>query len=148
METKIKELLKKKGDEVWSIGPDATVFEGLKLMAAKNIGAVIVTEGNELVGIFSERDYARNAIIVGKAPKEIKISELMTKNVIAVKPEATVQECLGLFTERRIRHLPVVDNNKVVGMLTIGDAVKHVIADLQYTVRDLENYITGGGYGA
>ena len=148
METKIKELLKKKGDDVWSIGPDATVFEGLKLLAAKNIGAVIVTESDELVGIFSERDYARNAILVEKSPKEIKIKELMTKTVIAVKPDTTVQECMGLFTERRIRHLPVVDKKEVVGMLTIGDAVKHIISDLQFTVRDLENYITGGGYGA
>jgi CBS domain-containing protein len=147
MNVTAKELVGYKGQEVWSVGPESTVFEALELMAEKNIGAVLVTDGDRLVGIFSERDYARKVVLAGKSSKDTMVRELMSGNLITTSPDTTVKECLDLFTENRIRHLPIVDNGKLVGILTIGDAVKHMITHLEQTVRDLEKYITGGGYG-
>jgi CBS domain-containing protein len=148
MKVKVKELLERKGTDIWSVSPDATVFSGLQLMADKNIGAVLVIEGDKLVGIFSERDYARKVVLAGLSSKDTAISELMTTDVVTVGPDTIVQECLGLMTEHRVRHLPVVEDEKLLGILTIGDVVKHLIRQLEVTVRDLENYITGSGYGS
>ena len=148
MSVKVKELLKEKGYDVWSVGPEATVLEALKVMAEKNIGAVLVIEGERLAGIFSERDYARKVALDAKPCKDTVIKELMTEEIISVDTDTTLQECLSLITEHRIRHLPVVQDDQLRGMLTIGDVVKHIISHLELTVRDLENYISGGGYGA
>jgi len=148
MNVKVREILKEKGHDVWSVRPEATVLEALKLMAEKNIGAVLVTEDEHLVGIFSERDYARKVVLDAKPCKDAVIEELMTQEIISVNMDTTLQECLSLITEHRIRHLPVVEDDQLLGMLTIGDVVKHIISHLELTVRDLENYISGGGYGA
>jgi CBS domain-containing protein len=141
------ELLKSKGKEIWAVGPGATVFEALELMAEKNIGAVLVMDGASLSGIFSERDYARKVVLAGKTSRDTKVSELMTSDVITSEGSASVRDCMGLFTEHHIRHLPVTNNGKIAGILTIGDVVKHIISNLETTVRDLEGYISGGGYG-
>ena len=148
MSVKVKELLKEKGYDVWSVGPEATVLEALKVMAEKNIGAVLVIEGERLASIFSERDYARKVALDAKPCKDTVIKVLMTEEIISVDTDTTLQECLSLITEHRIRHLPVVQDDQLRGMLTIGDVVKHIISHLELTVRDLENYISGGGYGA
>ena len=147
MNSRAKELLKDKGDDVWSVGPDATVLEGLRLMSEKNIGAVMVTEGKRLLGIFSERDFARKVAHDEKPCRDLTITELMTSEIISINMDTTMAECLSLMTENRIRHLPVVQDEQLVGILTIGDVVKHMISNLELTVRDLENYISGGGYG-
>ena len=148
MNARVNEVLKGKGANIWSIHPDATVFEGLERMAEKNIGALVVMEEGKLVGIFSERDYARKVILKGKSSKETPVRELMTSNVITVKPSDTMQTCMQVMTDKHIRHLPVLADGALIGVLSIGDVVKRVIGDLQLTVNDLENYITNGAYGA
>jgi CBS domain-containing protein len=148
METKVKEVLKSKGGEVWSVNAQATAYEALELMAEKNIGALVVLENGKPIGVFSERDYVRKVIRPGMSSSDTPVSRLMTAEVIAVQPDTTIRECMGLYTHKRIRHLPVIDDGEVVGMVSIGDVVKTLIADLEFTVHDLENYITGGGYGA
>jgi len=147
MNSKANELLKDKGQDVWSVGPEATVLEGLQLMSEKNIGAVMVTDGKRLLGIFSERDFVRKVAHDEKPCKDLTITELMTSKVITIDTETSVPQCLSLMTENRIRHLPVVQDDQIIGILTIGDVVKHMISHLELTVRDLENYISGGGYG-
>lgn len=148
MNVKVKEILKNKGSDVWSVGPSTTVLDALALMAEKNIGAVLVTEGERLVGIFSERDFARKVVVDSASCNDALIEELMTRELISVRMDTALHECLTLITENRIRHLPVVEGGKLLGMLTIGDVVKHIISHLETTVRDLENYISGGGYGS
>ncbi len=142
----VRQVLQGKGSVIWSIGPEATVFEALILMAEKDIGAVVVTDGDKLVGILSERDYARRVILKGRSSKETKVSELMTPEVFYVRPDQTIEECMALMTNKHIRHLPVLENDKLVGMITIGDVVKAVIADQEVMIQSLENYIWGG-YG-
>ena len=147
VDIKVKELLKSKGEDAWTVAPKTSVLDALKLMAEKNIGAVLVTEGEELVGIFSERDYVRKVALDGKSCDSCPVGELMTQKIISIDMNTTLQECLTLINDNRIRHLPVVENGRLHGMLTIGDVVKHIISHLQLTVRDLEAYITGSGYG-
>jgi len=132
--------------ELWSIAPEATVFKALELMAQKDIGAVVVVKDEKLVGIFSERDYARKVILKGLSSKTTTVGELMTKDVFTVSPETTIKECLTLATEHRFRHLPVVEKGKLVGIITIGDIVKVIISDQQNLIDQMENYITGRGY--
>lgn len=133
--------------ELWSIAPEATVFDALELMAQKDIGALVVVKEGELVGIFSERDYARKVILQGLSSKTTSVGELMTKDVYTVTPETTIKECMTLATEHHFRHLPVVENGKLVGIITIGDIVKVIISDQQNLIDQMENYITGRGYG-
>jgi CBS domain-containing protein len=137
----IKHLLAKKGNEVWSLGSEAEVYEGLALMAKENIGALLVMDGDEIAGIFSERDYARKVILDGKSSKTTPVSEIMTKHVITVGSEKTIEGCLGLMTENKIRHLPVVEEGKVVGVISIGDLVNSIIKDQKFVIGQLENYI-------
>jgi len=139
----VAQLLKTKGGEVYSISPHASVFDGIKLLAEKGIGAVLVTEGEKLVGVFSERDYARKVILQGKSSKETPIRNIMTANVLWVSPRQTNEECMALMTAKRIRHLPVLDDGKIVGILSIGDLVKDIISEQQFTIQQLENYIHG-----
>ena len=139
----VEQLLDGKGHDVWSVTPDATVYEALELMAEKGIGALIVLEGQALAGLFSERDYARKVILEGKSSKDTPVREIMSARVLCVGPEQTVQDCMGLMTEKRIRHLPVLNGDQIVGLVSIGDVVKAVIADQEEVIEHLEHYIMG-----
>ena len=140
----IRELLATKGDQILSTKPDATVLEALKLMAKHNIGSVLVMEQDKLVGIFSERDYARKVRLKGRASEDMTVGESMTKEVIYVSPDDRVKECMALMTNKRCRHLPVIDAGQLVGVISIGDLVRQIIADQEVTIHELEKYITGG----
>jgi CBS domain-containing protein len=140
----VRHLLQEKGGQIWSVGPPATVYEALELMAEKNAGAVLVLENGKLIGIFTERDYARKVVLKGKTSKTTTVGELMTTDVLYVNPDDTIEECMALMTEKRTRHLPVMDNGKLVGLVSIGDVVKAIISDREFTIRELERYITGG----
>ena len=142
--TTVKKLLEAKTRETWTIRPDATAYEALQLMSEKNVGALLVTKDEELVGIFSERDYARKVILKGKSSKDTTVGELMTHPVYYVTPEMTIGDCMTLMAGRRVRHLPVMENRKVAGVVSIGDVVNRIISEQQVTIRDLESYITGG----
>ena len=137
----LKQLLEAKGREVYSIAPDALVFDALRLMADKSVGALIVTEGGSIAGILSERDYARKVILHGKSSHEIRVRDIMTSKVMTVHSGQTVEECMTLMTEKRIRHLPVTEGERLIGVLSIGDLVKEVIAEQQQTIQQLESYI-------
>lgn len=137
----VRQLLQSKGSKVFSIAPDARVFEALKLMADKNIGALVVLDGGRLAGIITERDYARKVILHGKSSHDIPVREIMSETVLTVQPGQTVEDCMALMTEKRVRHLPVVEGDRLVGLLSIGDFVKEVIADQEQTIKQLESYI-------
>ena len=141
----VRDLLKQKGREVWSVTPESTVYDALKLMADKNIGALLVTEQGRPVGIFSERDYARRMILHGRSSKETTVREVMTTEVFTIAPDATAGECMVHMTDRHIRHLPVLEKGRVVGVISIGDIVRTVIEDMRFTIRQLEGYIRSGG---
>jgi len=140
----VREIIATKGGDIWTIPPDTTVFDALKTMADKNVGALLVLDGEAITGILSERDYARKVILHGKSSKELQVSEIMSSKVYFVSPTDNVDDCMALFTNKRVRHLPVLDNEQLVGIISIGDVVKAVIADQEFTIRHLENYITGG----
>ena len=137
----LKQLLEAKGRDVYSIAPDALVFDALRLMADKGVGALIVMEGGRIAGILSERDYARKVILHGKSSHDIQVRDIMTSKIITVHSGQTVEECMGLMTEKRIRHLPVTEGERLIGVLSIGDLVKEVIAEQQQTIQQLESYI-------
>jgi len=139
----VKEMLKDKTGGVLTISPQDSVYKALEIMAEKNLGALVVVEGKKVVGMFSERDYARNVILKGKSSKDTLVKDLMDIKVCYVRPDQTLDECLVLFTEKRIRHLPVLDGGKLVGIVSIGDAVKQYVADKEFTIKQLENYISG-----
>jgi len=142
--TSVEKLLNNKSNEIWSIGPDATVYDALQKMAEKDAGALLVTEEGNLVGIFTERDYARKLILKGRFSKDTAVSELMTHEVLYVEPNNTIEDCMVMMTARRVRHLPVMDNGKLAGIVTIGDIVKQIISEQESTIHELEKYITGG----
>lgn len=142
----VKTILQQKGSQVYSVKADQTVFDALKIFADKQIGAVLVMDGENLCGIFSERDYARKIILKGLFSKDTPVKEVMTHDVITVGPDANVLECLSLMTDKHIRHLPVLEGTKILGMITIGDAVNKVIHSQRETIESLENYIKGGYY--
>jgi CBS domain-containing protein len=137
----LKQLLSAKGGQVHSIRPDAKVFEALQLMAQKDVGALLVMDGGRLAGILSERDYARKVILHGKSSQDIAVRDIMTSDVVRVDPERSVEDCMSLMTQRRIRHLPVCEGDKLVGIVSIGDLVKEVIAEQEQTIKQLESYI-------
>jgi CBS domain-containing protein len=137
----IRKLLDSKGRNAWSIAPGASVFEAIKLMAEKHVGALVVLEDGKLVGIVSERDYARKVILEGKASKETLTQEIMTRRVLYVGQDKTIQECMALMTEKRIRHLPVLEGDHVEGVVSLGDLVKEIIAEQQFIIEQLESYI-------
>jgi CBS domain-containing protein len=137
----VRQLLEGKTTRLLSISPDASVFEALQLMAAKDVGALVVLEGERLAGIFSERDYARKVVLVGKFSKETAVREIMTAKVLCVRPDQTVDQCMALMTEHRIRHLPVLDGSKVIGVISIGDVVKELLSEQQVIISQLESYI-------
>jgi CBS domain-containing protein len=139
----LRQLLESKGSDIWSVGPDASVYECIKIMADKGIGALVVLEDGKLVGIVSERDYARKVVLKERASKKTLVGEIMSKDVLYARPDHTVEECLALMTEKRIRHLPVLDGDELVGLISIGDLVKSVIAEQQHVIEQLEHYIRG-----
>ena len=138
----VHEILLNKGNQVWTISPDSTVYDALKLMSEKEIGAVLVCEGDSIKGIMSERDYARKIILQGKLSKETKISEIMSDKVIYVNPDMRTDECMALMINKKIRHLPVLENQKLAGLISIGDVVKAVIDEKEFLIDQLVNYIT------
>jgi CBS domain-containing protein len=139
----IRNLLRSKGSEVWWLPPDATVYEAIALMAEKRIGAVLICEEGRPVGIVSERDYARKVILMGRSSKETRVREIMSSPLITVTPDHTVDECMRIMTERRVRHLPVLEGDRLVGIVSIGDLVKAIISAQAQTIRQLSDYISG-----
>ena len=137
----VQQLLESKRQNLVSITPSSTVLDALKVMAEKEIGAVIVIEDGHLVGIFSERDYARKVVLQGKASKDTPVREIMTEKVVCVRPEQTIEDCMGLMTDKRIRHLPVLDHKKVIGVISIGDVVKEMLSEKEFVIKQLESYI-------
>jgi len=140
----VKELLREKGHQVWTIAPQATVYDALELMAAKNIGSLVVVEHGEVAGVFTERDYARKVILEGRSSKTTTVAELMTTDVLYVSPDDIIENCMALMTNKRLRHLPVMENGRLAGVVSIGDIVKVIISEREFTIRELERYITGG----
>ncbi len=136
-------LAQKKDQPVWSIAPEATVFEAIELMAQKNVGALPVLDNGHLVGIISERDYTRKVILKGKSSKEIAVKEIMTEQVLTVQPNTPVTDCMRIVTERRVRHLPVMDKDKLIGILSIGDLLKWTISAQELAIDNLERFLTG-----
>ena len=139
--TTLKMLLKDKGQDVWSVHPDDTVLDAIKMLAEKDIGALIVIKDDKPVGIFTERDYARNVYLKGKSSLDTAVRDVMVAPVICVKPDQTVDECMALMTAKRFRHLPIMDGDEMVGMVSIGDLVKSVIAEQQFTIEQMEQFI-------
>lgn len=144
MAATVQQIIHKKGDTTYSVTPDTTVLQALKLMAERNVSAVLVTEGERLVGIFTERDYARKVVLKGLASKDTKVGDLMTQNVLTISPSHTVDDCMAIMTNNHIRHLPVVDKGQLKGIVSIGDAVKSVMEQQQATIEQLSGYIAGG----
>ena len=143
MKRTARDLLRVKGTDVWSVSPDATVYQALELMAEKNIGAVLVMDGDRALGILSERDYARKVALVGKASRDTQVREIMTENPVCILPHRTVEECMAVMTDKHVRHLPVLDGARVIGLISIGDVVKDIISRQEFIIEQLENYITG-----
>jgi CBS domain-containing protein len=139
----VRSLLAQKGDVLWSISPEATVFDAITSMSEKHVGALMVLSGTHLVGIITERDYARKVILKGRQSRETRVREIMTSPVLYITPDQTVAECMRLMTSRRVRHLPVLEGERVVGMLSIGDVVNWIITAQDETIRHLHNYIAG-----
>jgi CBS domain-containing protein len=139
----VENVLHVKGNNIWSVAPEATVFDAIKIMAEKNIGALLVMQKEKVVGIFSERDYARKIVLKGESSHTTAVKDVMTSEILFVNPEQTIEECMALMTSKYIRHLPVLANGKLVGLISIGDVVKAIISEHEYTIKLLENYITG-----
>ena len=141
--TTVRDILQGKGNQEWTLGPDQTVFEALNLMAEKEIGALVVVDGKRIIGMLSERDYARKVILKGKTSRETPVKDIMTSKVCYVAPERTVDECMALMTDKTIRHLPVLENEELSGLVSIGDVVKSMISEREFIIERLEAYITG-----
>jgi CBS domain-containing protein len=139
----VKDILRAKGSKVHSISPDATVYEALKRMAKKDVGAMVVFEGDDLLGLISERDYARKTVLKGRLSKETAVREIMTTAVVTVHPDEDIETCMELFTDKHVRHLPVIKKGKVVSIVSIGDVVKSIIDYKEFIIEELENYIKG-----
>lgn len=140
-----RELVEAKGSAVWSVAPDASVLDAVRLMAEKRVGSLVVQEAGKLVGIFSERDFAWKIVQTDRPPRDIPVGEFMTARVVYVRPEQTIEECMALMTDKRVRHLPVMDGDRLLGVLSIGDIVKSLISHQQFIIKQLEHYIAGPG---
>lgn len=141
----VRDVLERKGHQVWSVQAQQTVYEALEILAEKDVGALLVCDGDEAVGMFSERDYARQVILKGKSSKETPVCEVMSTHLLFATPEQKMEECMALMTEKRIRHLPVRERGQIVGMISIGDVVKAVLEEKQFLIQQLESYISLGG---
>jgi CBS domain-containing protein len=139
----IRHLLEQKGRDVWTIGPDASVLDAVAKMADKDVGSLVVMDGEKLVGIITERHYSRNVVLKGKASPTTLVAEIMETNVIHVRPEQSVELCMALMTDKRVRHLPVIEDTKVIGIVSIGDLLKHIISKKDFALDQLEHYIQG-----
>ncbi len=139
----VSRVLQAKGDQIFSVGPDTSVFDALGEMSERDVGALIVMKDGNVVGIFSERDYARKIILAGKASRNTAVSEIMTSRVVCARPDLTLEECLALMTDKRIRHLPVMNGDDLVGVVSIGDLVKGIIDDQRFLISQLESYVSG-----
>ncbi len=140
----VKEILKDKAVVILTISPQDTVYRALEIMAEKDLGALVVVKDEKVVGLFSERDYARNIVLKGKSSRDTLVKDLMNPKPCCVSPEHTLNDCMALMTEKRTRHLPVLDGEKLIGIVSIGDVVKQYIVDKEFTIKQLENYIAGG----
>ncbi len=140
---KVKDILDEKGYEVFAVDPETTVLEALRKMAGQNIGALLVMKDDKIIGVFSERDYARKIILKGKSSRDSKVGDLLSERIYYVKPSTTTTECMQIMTERRVRHLPVLDEGKLVGIVSIGDIVNKIIQGQHHTIKQLEDYILG-----
>jgi CBS domain-containing protein len=140
---KVRDILQTKSHSIFSVSPDCTVYDALELMCDKNVGALLVVDNEKLAGIFTERDYARKVILRGKASKETLIEEIMTEYPSTVTPDSSIEDCMRLMTNKFIRHLPVLENNNLVGVISIGDLVRYIIEEQKYIIENLEQYITG-----
>lgn len=145
MATTVYDVLRRKGSGVIAVSPDSTVFEALQTLAENNIGAVLVLDGQRLVGILSERDYARQVILKGKASRDTPVREIMTTSVVCVHPEHSIEDCMALMTDKRFRHLPVIADDRLLGVLSIGDVVKALLDEQAFRIEQLEMYIASGG---
>ncbi|MEW6599348.1 MAG: CBS domain-containing protein [Nitrospirota bacterium] len=145
---KIQDVIRSKSKKIWSIGSKETTYKALEMLAEKDIGALMVIDDGKFVGLFSERDYARKVILKGKSSKETTVGELMTKEVYSITPDKTVEEAMALMTTIHCRHMPVFENNQLIGVVTIGDIVNAIINEQQVKIQDLEKYITGSDYVA
>ena len=139
----VSKILERKGNLIFSISPETSVFRALEIMVEKNVSALLVTEADKLVGIFTEKDYARKVILKVKASKQTKIKEIMSEDIVFVAPENSIDHCMKLMTTKFIRHLPVVSNDKLIGIISIGDVVKHVIEEQKFIIENMEQYIAG-----
>ena len=137
----VSQFLDANGHKVWWVTPDTSVFDALKLMAQKNIGALLVGKANKLMGILSERDCARKVLLKGKSPRNTPVKEIMSRNVFYVRPEQSIEQCMGLMANKRIRHLPVLEGNKVVGMISIDDVIRALVSEQEYIIKQREDYI-------
>jgi CBS domain-containing protein len=141
--TTVRSVLRSKGNTIWSVTPETTVFDALKVMAEKNIGALLVMHKETVAGIFSERDYARKIVLKGESLHSTIMKDVMTSAVLSIHPEYSIEECMALMTAKHVRHLPVIENGSLIGLVSIGDVVKAIISEHEYTIKQLENYITG-----
>lgn len=139
----VRQLLERKGSDIWSIKPDSSVYEAIEMMADKGIGALLVVKDDELVGIVSERDYARKVILKGRSSKGTPVKDIMTKRVLFVPPDRSLDECMALMSEKRIRHLPVMEDERLIGVFSSGDVIKAIISEQEYIIEQLESYIKG-----
>ena len=139
----VRNLLQKKGNAVYSVNPDSSVYEALEELEEKNLGALVVVENRKLIGVFTERDYARKVILKGRSSKETHVRDIMSSRPIFVNPDNTIDDCMQLMTDKLIRHLPVLENDELVGVISIGDIVKYIIYEKDFIIENLEHYITG-----
>jgi CBS domain-containing protein len=141
--TSVDRILDQKGRQVWSIHPGDTVYDAIKMMADKNVGSLVVLEGTKMVGIVTERHYARNVFLKGRASPQTQVGEIMERNVVCVEPEQSIEECMAIMSAKRVRHLPVIRDGELFGIVSIGDLVKGIISDREFVIEQLEHYIRG-----
>ena len=139
---RVRDILRSKGADVFTVSPEITVYEGIEIMCTKNIGGLLITENGVPVGIFTERDYARKVVLKGKSSKDTRLGEIMTSKLITVSSDHTVEDCMQIMTEKKIRHLPVMENDGLVGLISVGDVVKFIIEEQKFIIENLEQYIT------
>src|SRR5882672_4017667 len=139
----VHHILDQKGHEVWSVHPGDTVYDTIKMMADKDVGALMVLDGSKIVGIITERDYARNVFLMGRGSPQTLVGEIMSRNVVCVDPDKSIEECMAIMTARRVRHLPVIKDGELLGIVSIGDLVKSIIGDREFVIEQLEYYIRG-----
>ena len=145
MSITVKQLLDKKGNEIHAVSPDATVFDAIKLMSERGVGALLVMQDDQLTGVISERDYTRKVILKGRSSSSTTVQEIMTSNIITLAPDNNIDQCMALMNENQIRHLPIVENGRVMGVVTIMDVIKNILSEKEFIIEQMESYIAGSG---